>query len=64
MNELVRKAIQYFYINGDVNEYILRFENKIEFIDLFQEVEHKEGKCVIVVTHSQEVVKNQIEHFI
>ncbi|MCH4568381.1 hypothetical protein [Bacillus sp. ES1-5] len=30
MNELVRKAIQHFYVNGAVNEYLLRCENKIE----------------------------------
>ncbi|EOO71767.1 hypothetical protein ACQVPC_21360 [Bacillus mycoides] len=29
MNELVKKTIQHFYVNGDVNEYLLRCENKI-----------------------------------
>ncbi len=35
--------------------------NKI--IDLFQELEHQEGKCVIVVTHSQEVAKKSDRAF-
>jgi len=32
-------------------------ETAIEIIELFQELAHQENKCVIVVTHSQEVAK-------
>ncbi|PHD58856.1 hypothetical protein COF61_22755 [Bacillus toyonensis] len=30
MNELVKKNIQHFYVNGDANEYLFRCKNKIE----------------------------------
>ncbi|KAA0777173.1 hypothetical protein DT250_03170 [Bacillus sp. AR2-1] len=30
MNELVKKTIQYFYVNGNANEYLIRCKNKIE----------------------------------
>lgn len=29
----------------------------MEIIELFKELAHKENKCIIVVTHSQEVAK-------
>ncbi|MBK5429621.1 ABC transporter ATP-binding protein, partial [Bacillus sp. TH30] len=29
----------------------------MDIIELFQELAHKENKCIIVVTHSQEVAK-------
>lgn len=32
-------------------------ETSMEIIDLFKELAHKENKCIIVVTHSQEVAK-------
>ncbi|PGE07333.1 ABC transporter, partial [Bacillus toyonensis] len=32
-------------------------ETAKEIIELFQELAHQENKCVIVVTHSQEVAK-------
>ncbi|MGG4268564.1 ABC transporter ATP-binding protein, partial [Peribacillus simplex] len=32
-------------------------ETSREIIELFKELAHKENKCVIVVTHSQEVAK-------
>ncbi|HDX9620967.1 TPA: ABC transporter ATP-binding protein, partial [Bacillus thuringiensis] len=32
-------------------------ETANDIIDLFQELAHQENKCVIVVTHSQEVAK-------
>lgn len=32
-------------------------ETSMEIIDLFKELAHKENKCIIVVTHSQEVTK-------
>ena len=35
-------------------------ETAMDIIELFQELAHKENKCIIVVTHSQEVAKNQI----
>lgn len=30
MNELVKKTIQHFYVNGDENEYLSRCENRVE----------------------------------
>ncbi|MFD6443437.1 ABC transporter ATP-binding protein, partial [Peribacillus sp. NPDC060186] len=32
-------------------------ETSMEIIELFKELAHKENKCIIVVTHSQEVAK-------
>ncbi|HDR7321662.1 TPA: ATP-binding cassette domain-containing protein, partial [Bacillus toyonensis] len=32
-------------------------ETAMDIIELFQELAHKENKCIIVVTHSQEVAK-------
>ena len=34
-------------------------ETAMDIIELFQELAHKENKCIIVVTHSQEVAKNR-----
>jgi len=59
--QLSREDQQRVAIARELSCYVVLFitgeptANKI--IELFQELEHQEGKCVIVVTHSQEFAK-------